>query len=98
MITDNYGMKYSIRKLNNLRVITHTHAVSSHSSYGLVDSGSNNGLAGEDILLCETNSNERVDVIGCTDGVDIKNFLVGKFYSVMTADNGEEVIGCSTTT
>ena len=45
------------------------------------------------MLLCETNENERVDVIGCTDGVDIKNLPVGIFYSVMTADNGEEVIG-----
>ena len=34
-----------------------------------------------------------MDVIGITDGVDINNLQVGKFYSVMTADNGEEVIG-----
>ena len=34
-----------------------------------------------------------MDVIGFTDGVDINNLLVGKKYSVMTEDNGEEVIG-----
>ena len=45
------------------------------------------------MLLFETNENERVDVIRCTDGVDIKNLPVGKFYSVMTADNGKKVIG-----
>ena len=57
MITDNDGIKYSIRKLNNIRVITHNHAITSHSEYGLVDSGSNNGLAGEEMLLNELNSN-----------------------------------------
>ena len=45
------------------------------------------------MLLSDINANERVDVIVCTDGVDIKNHLVGNIYSVMTADNGEEVIG-----
>ena len=40
------------------------------------------------MLLSELNANERVDVIGCTYGVDIKNLLVGKSYSVMTSDNG----------
>ena len=88
MITDHYGIKNSIRKLNNIRIITHTHAITLHSAYVLVESGSNNGLTGEEMILCETNSNKRVDVIGFTDVVDIKNLPVGKFYSVITADNG----------
>ena len=38
MYNDSDGTKYSVRKLNNIRVITHTHAITSHSAYGLVDS------------------------------------------------------------
>ena len=31
------------------------------------------------MILSELNANKRVDVIVCTDGVDIKNLPVGKF-------------------
>lgn len=93
LVTDPDGTKYSVRKLNAVRIINRTRCVSPRNGDGLIDGGSNNGLAGGEMLLAELNVNEVVDVIGCTDGVVETDLPVGTLRSIVTADNGEKLVG-----
>ena len=38
-------------------------------------------------------SGERVDIVGCTDNVDLANMQLGTYLGVLTASNGERVLG-----
>ena len=55
--------------------------------------GANNGMAGQTMRLYELNPHEKVDIVGCTDKVQMTDMPVGTYHSIITADSGQEVIG-----
>ena len=60
----------------------------------MIDGVSNNGLAGEDMRLWGGSvDSQRVDVIGCTDNIEMINLSIGTYHTVLTASTGERVIG-----
>jgi hypothetical protein len=93
--TDPDGTRYSIRRLNANRVIRVSPMQTDERIIdGLIDGGSNNGLAGEAMRLWgESVDSQRVDVIGCTDNIEMINLSIGTYHTVLTASTGERVIG-----
>jgi hypothetical protein len=93
--TDPDGTRYSICCLNANRVIRVSPMQTDERIIdGLIDSGSNNGLAGEAMRLWgESVDSQRVDVIGCTDNIEMVNMSIATDHTVLTASTGERVIG-----
>jgi hypothetical protein len=93
--TDTDGTRYSIRRLNANRVVQISPKKSEERIIdGLIDGGSKNGLAvpamrpwGEPV------NSQCVDIIGCTDNVEMVNLAIGKYHTVLTSGTGERVIG-----
>ena len=53
---------------------------------GLIDGGANNGMAGETMRLYEEIPHVKVDIIGCTNKVELSDMSLGTYHSVITAD------------
>jgi hypothetical protein len=92
VLTDSSGQRFVITALQRKLRVNNIN-VEANENMMLIDGGSNNGMAGAGMHLLETPVlDQKVDIVGATDNVDIEGLSMGTYGAVCTTSHGEQIL------